>query len=378
LLALDGPRNDARSLVPDVDARRYDEYAELFVSATDVARAARDESGRPLGERYLPPRLTENVVFELRASRYPGSRLGRPINVSALEAISRHWRGVLTDVGVLRERYAARHEIVRLSWLDVWQFARTVTAAPALLLRAPQPPSALPTRLAALFKPAIGLYMTAERAVLGGEEPLAAPAVDEFVELTERTGAFLSRDAACSGTPRMVADFVSAVLDGSAGYPDDGWLARLLHPGRALDYGEAVSRLELAKALYLVELLRELLPDAGEGDSSSPPPPFAFKGIDVEAHRLPELRGTLAGLFERFDGRPPPAAAPEGAWTELFERLQAEASAAAGRPPPSLALSARDLARMVEYLVSTWESTEAGGRLDLRAALAQAAGAGPP
>jgi hypothetical protein len=334
----------------DVDPDRYRAYAEFFVSASDVARAHRDDDGRPLGERYLPAALRGDAPFDMRTCAYKDSRRGRPMNVSALRGVSRHWPGVLIDVGVLRGAYLRRHAIDRFSWVDLWGFARTATAAPALLARrGREPREVVPARLAALFKPTIGLYMTSERAVLGGADPRARPDAVRFIELTERSGAFHSSDAVCSGPPGMVAEFLEAVLDGGPQAPSDGWLARLLDLDQLLRYGQAVARMELAKNLLFLELVE---PRAGAAASR-----VLLKGVEVGGLELAAVKQALLGLLHATDVEFPErdAGAIDG-WVDTFERLQSEVNAALGsRPTPRVRLRLHDLALMAEHLENGWQ-----------------------
>jgi hypothetical protein len=366
------------ALVPDVPAGRLETYAEFFVSAADISRVHVDEAGRYLGERSLPGSLVSDDEFTMVPCRYAGSRNARPMNISGLPGVTKHWPTVVHDALSLRARYVERVAVPRLPWVHVWLFGRTLTAVPAMLMRRDtEAYTRVPDRYAALFKPSIGLYMTTERAILGGIDPLATPTATEFLAVTESSGAFLSADAACSGPPHLVDEWLAAVLDGEI-TGGTRQAAEPMTPAEielALDYGDAVSRLELLKLVYFCEV-RLLLHHFAEvlaplpGDDRAG---LSAKGLDLTPADLRAMCDGLAGLASWL-GATAPARVTDAAevpgwqdeWATLFTAQQSTVDKILSRPPhDGPALAPADLARMAAYVDSTWSSTGLAARYDI-------------
>ncbi|MGI5230245.1 hypothetical protein [Actinoallomurus sp. CA-142502] len=368
-----------RSLLPDVPPVRLEAYAEFFASAADIARVHADEDGRALGERALPRPLREKVDVTLRRCGYPGSRHGRPMNVSGLRTVTAHWDVAVRTAIALRRRYLERAGIERLPWVHVWLFGRTLTAVPAFLVRRSEGRArTVPNEVSALFKPAIGLYMTAERALLGGIDPLAVPTPSEFIAVTEDSGAFLSEDAACSGPPHLVREWAEAVLNGAG--TDGGGEMTPVDAEPLLDYGDAISRMELLKVRYFLEtriqlqrFARSLAPVPGEPGAA----PMAAKGFTLDAGELEAFARLVAMLGDALGLTAPARAATaaeavtaQAAWAALFTERQAEVDRTLGRAPARESpLAPADLARMAAYVDATWDSAGRAAIYDLAARL---------
>jgi hypothetical protein len=372
------------ALVPDIPAAHANAYAEFFVSAVDIARVQLDEAGRCLGERALPASLVSEADFTMLPCKYAGSRRGRPMNVSGLPGVTRHWQTVLNDAVTLRARYLKRVGQDRLSWVHIWLFGRILTAVPAMLVRRRTGAyERVPDRYSALFKPAIGLYMTTERAILGGMDPLAIPTAADFLATTESSGAFLSEDAACSGPPHLVDEWLAAVLDGELGRgrrTDEPMPAADVE--LALDYGEAVGRLELLKLVYFCEVRLLLVRFA---DVLSPLPddqPFGLraKGLDLGPDELRAICDGLTALGTLL-GATAPSRVDELAdvprwrdqWSALFDHEQSTVDKVLGAPNVERRpLGPADLARMAAYVDSTWSSEGLAARYDLTSRMVDA------
>lgn len=379
-------------LMPDVSRAKYRAFAELLVSASDVARPFRDEEGRPLGERYLPTELRDDVTFEMRRCPYSGSRLGREMNVSALRGVINNWRAVISELALLRDAFCRRHGLQRLNWLDIWILARTATAAAAFLVRRPDSSiDVVPTRIAALFKPAVGLYMTAERIFFTGANYGATPNVRQFITAIEETGAFLSSHGACSGPPRRVEEIVSTIIDG--GRTSDvtaSWAADGAGFNRLLEYGRAVSVLEVAKGIHFLELHERLQSAAAQGlldAACNPRQPRSLRGVSVDPVALgltlerlrdvaKQLDLDLPAAWKPFNDvhgsgiRTREAATPSAAlvaahehelhhdrlWIRVFEKMQVLVNELLDLqlPRDAIRLETTDLARIAAYTASSW------------------------
>lgn len=327
-----------------VSPERYARFAELYVSAVNWIRPMHDEEGRPLGERVVPPALRGDAPFAMQPCPFAGGRAGRPMNTSALGSVLHHWRETLNDLGALRAGLARRIPIGP-TWRGLWLTARVVTGVPAMFRRIHD--RAIPVRIAAAFKPGLGLFITSERAILGGADPLARVTAHELAATAEHTGALLSHDAACPGSPRMIEQLAAAVLEPTGA--DPAWLEAHVAPiDRIVGYGLANARLELAKGAYLCQL--RLL--AGERSAL----PLHIKGARPSpAHTARLERATRAAAALLGAALPPPpvagrgaAARFESAWLAAFGRIQRELDAEhPGTPPCELVVD--DLDHMLAF-----------------------------
>jgi len=373
----------ARRPMPDVPADRYRPLAEVLVSAADVSRTLFDDAGRPLGERYFPPPFRGAATFQMVECPYQGPRHGRDMNVSALPDVIRHWDSVLTALATLRTHHLGRRAETPLTWIDLWFLGRIATAVPAYLSRAggadrPR----VPTSVAALFKPAIGLYMIAERSFLCGAPPDAPLTAGDVVDALHRTGALLSEDAACSGPPRLVSQLVGVAVNGSAGtraaVGAGGDALGGAAPGALVRYGRAAARLELAKFAYFIDVERRLARLSAAGLLGSAPyrPPHHLRGVPAAAwdlgaveRRLWLLVGASGLTVPALVGDEPTArtdrvrheAARDGVWLGLLAALQADVLAALEFDAP-VPLLMEDLGRIGAYLALDWRYAQAQRR----------------
>ena len=368
--------------MPDVPAERYRPLAEVLVSAADVSRTLFDDAGRPLGERYFPPSFRGAAAFQMVVCPYQGPRHGRDMNLSALPDVIRHWDSVLIALATLRTHHLGRRAETPLTWIDLWFLGRIATAVPAYLSRVggadcPR----VPTPVAALFKPAIGLYRIAERSFLCGAPPDAPLSAGEVVDALHRTGALLSEDAACSGPPRLVSHLLGVAVNGSAGRAAAGAGGDALGgaaPGALVRYGTAAARLELAKFAYFIDVEQRLARLSAAGLLGSVPhrPPRHLRGVPAAAWDLGTVERRL-WLVARASGVTVPAlvgdepttrtdrlrheAARDRVWLGLLAALQADVLAALEFDAP-VPLLMEDLGRIGAYLAFDWRYAPAQRR----------------
>lgn len=362
--------------MPDVPAERYWSLAEALLSAADVSRTLFDDTGRPLGERYFPPPFRGDAAFEMTPCPYEGSRRGRAMNLSALPGVVRHWDSVITALRALRLEYLGGRAGEATRWIDLWFLGRIATAVPAYLARAAGGGRyPIPAAVAALFKPAIGLYMVAERAFLRGadaEEALTGAAV---MDALDHTGALLSDDAACSGPPRLLRALVAVAVNGDddATHGSKGASTALggVAAGPLVRYGAAAARLEMARFVYFVDLERRLalLTEAGLLGPAPYRCPSHLRGVPVDPLGMEtverRLRLAATGMGLRVPS-PGAGAEPGGraehlayeqrrdlAWVHLLSHLQADVLEALGiHGPPAMVVD--DLPRIAAYLARDW------------------------
>ena len=101
-------------------AMRSDEpwaFSQLIAGLDDVL----DEEGRPLAERRAPSALKDGVPMELGPCPYADSRQGEPMNLSALEQITRHLKPVFRELRAFHAALPAgspSHDRMFLAVLD--------------------------------------------------------------------------------------------------------------------------------------------------------------------------------------------------------------------------------------------------------------------
>jgi hypothetical protein len=114
-------------------------YLELVIPIFRVAHVAMDAEGRQVGEANVfpkPPRL--DVPTEWRTCPHAGSRYqdDRPMNVTALKSMGKHWTQMMVALLRIREAYLHRFPKARHGWTvgDLERLSTLVLTVPAYLL----------------------------------------------------------------------------------------------------------------------------------------------------------------------------------------------------------------------------------------------------
>ncbi len=225
---------ECESITADLGKRPVEiGYLEGILSVYRIAHPALDGDGRQVGEaNVFPPGLRLDREAEWRVCQYSGSRYRdeRPMNVTALKAMIKHWKPMMKVMARVRDellvRLAAAGGRSRLgAWTvgDLHLYASVVLALPAYWLMkgggtSPQPP--LHPILSSLFRITDGIRMTthemlflsAERTRAPGERTSAA----ELYAFAERNGSFLSDTGVCAGPKAMIEEFLAVAIDGAA------------------------------------------------------------------------------------------------------------------------------------------------------------------
>ncbi|MEZ4362783.1 MAG: hypothetical protein R3B48_21510 [Kofleriaceae bacterium] len=287
-------------------------YLESVIPSYRVAHPALDEDDRQVGEaNVFPGALRLDRATEWRTCQYAGSRFRdeRPMNVTALKAMIKHWKAMMATMRVLRAAALDRLPRSREGWAigDLHSFARVVLSLPAYLLMRrggaqPQPP--LHPVLSSLFRITDGirmvthdmLFLSAERTWSPEERVTAA----DLYGFAERNGMFFSEVGVCAGPRALIEEFFAVVFEGAGAEPLGVWepagqVRELLDDlPAALDYGFlglqlwAVSRSIWVTASQLHADLRDLCGGPlGQGDPARDP------GAKLRA-RLEQTWGELA------------------------------------------------------------------------------------
>src|SRR5262245_52841318 len=159
---------------------------EAIVSVYRVAHPALDGDGRQVGEaNVFPPGLRLDRDTEWRVCQYSGSRYrdDRPMNVTALKAMIKHWKAMMATV--LECRAEIRKRLARLArigdgWTvgDLHMFAGVVLSLPAFQLMSGGAAHRDPLHpvLSSVFRITDGIRMTTHEMMFLSDERTRAPA----------------------------------------------------------------------------------------------------------------------------------------------------------------------------------------------------------
>lgn len=223
-------------------------HLELIVPIFRVAHIAVDGDGRQVGEANVFPRaLRIDVPTEWRTCNLPGSRFQseRPMNVTAMRVMRRHWPQMMAGLLRVRAGYLRRYPDADGSWTvgHLEQLATCVLAVPTYqLMRAGSAlgPGDLHPALSSMFRVTDGLRMTMHQMLFVpiGEPTLPPDApmdVDTILDYAERNYSFHSDHGVCAGPRGMVREFLQVLIEG-VGASDYG--AEPLEPPVAAAFDE--------------------------------------------------------------------------------------------------------------------------------------------
>jgi hypothetical protein len=172
------------------------------------------DDDRPLREGRTPPELVRPGDIEYRTCPYAGSRLGKPMNVSALKQMGARWDEIVGALAFLRAAYTeARGGAYAPDVLDVWRVSQLGSALPWFyLLRAPD--ARVPAYAAALSKVTLGTGILAQRLFI---EVLAKQVIPEMtaealLEAAEWTETMLAETEVCSASEKMILRFLEVLV----------------------------------------------------------------------------------------------------------------------------------------------------------------------
>lgn len=334
-------------LIPGIEISRLERAPEFFASSTDLSRLTWDTSGRPLGERWLPSELTHGVEFDRRRCPYRDGRQGLLMNVSPLGDIGSTWNSVLAMLSDLSAAYLGVLGQDSHTWLSLWELSKVACAIPYCS----NENFIVPTELAALFKPSLGLFMVSEWGVSHGVEPSARVTLAHFTEVLAKSATLWFEDSACSGPPRMINDFAANALTTSGDTPRQHLLT-LSGPLSVLVYGAACARLELAKWIYSVDV--DFILGKNDGAISQALRSVAkSRGLDLPVFDLvTRARTAITGREHQIADVLVDFAEP---WLSSFATLQISINGIMVRPQDaSLSLTVYDLDHIVRYFWSGW------------------------
>ena len=202
-------------------------YLELIVPIYRVAHPAMDDEGRQIGEaNVFPQQLCLNLPSEWRACQHAGSRFQdeRPMNVTALRSMIKHWKQTLMALLCIREEYLRRFPRARRGWTvgDLQRLTSLVLTLPAYLLMRVEnrvDNGTLHPVFSSMFRVTDGVRMTMHRMLFTSDnEPTLPPEAPmtsaDIYAYAERNTVFLSDHGVCAGPKAMIEEFLHVLVDG--------------------------------------------------------------------------------------------------------------------------------------------------------------------
>jgi hypothetical protein len=191
-------------------------YLELVIPIFRVAHIAMDAEGRQIGEANVFPKpLRLDVPTEWRTCPHAGSRYqdDRPMNVTALQSMTKHWTQMMVALLPIRDAYLRRFPKARHGWTvgDLERLSSLVLMVPAyLLMRAEKrvENGHLHPVLSSMFRVTDGVRMTMHQMLfLPVVEPTLPPDAPmtsaEIYAYAERNYVFHSNYGVCAGPKAM-------------------------------------------------------------------------------------------------------------------------------------------------------------------------------
>jgi hypothetical protein len=263
------------------------------------------DDDRPVREGRTPPELLRPDDIEYRTCPYAGSRLGKPMNVSALKQMGARWDAMVGALALLRAAYTeARGGAYAPDVLDVWRVSQLGSALPWFhILRAPD--ARAPAYAAALSKVTLGTGILAQRLFVEmlSRQVIPVMTAEALLEAAERTETMLAETEVCSASEKMILRFLEVLVapsQTSGGAGDSAELAGIAaQRAGVLAFGaHYLAFKHLVWMYYLARrfLYQDVLAALGEGharaagarallDEPCEPPDFFVVGPD--AARLP-------------------------------------------------------------------------------------------
>jgi hypothetical protein len=225
-------------------------FLEAVLPLHRVAHPAFDAEGRHVGEmNVFPEAMRMKLPTEWKPCPYPGSRFRDEamMNVTALRAMTKHWKAVLRGVLAVREEFLRRRPLLpdgRWRVGDLHAVSAAVLALPTLLLmrgNGPVPNGELDPVLSSMFRVTDGVRMVTSYLLYHPGEPMPYDtpiSAAELYRISEHENQFLSSRGVCAGPPHMVEEFFATLMDGrpveGPPMPTPAWMADI---PEAVDYG---------------------------------------------------------------------------------------------------------------------------------------------
>jgi len=266
------------------------------------------DDDRPIREARTPAALLRPGEIEYRTCPYAGSRLGQPMNVSALKQTGARWDEIVDALAFLRAAYTeACGGAYGPDALDVWRVSQLGSALPWFyILR--EPGARSPAYAAALSKATLGTGILTQRLLVEMLSRRAIPAMTAAALLdgAEWTETMLGNDEVCAASEKMILRFLEVLLEPDRTYAGTGQVAEIVaRRAEVLAFGaHYIAFKHLVWMYYLARrfLYADLVAALGDGDARAAgarahladpcePPDFFIVGPDAMAQVPAEQRG---------------------------------------------------------------------------------------
>lgn len=222
----------------------------------------KDVEGRPIGENRAPAECLRGVEAKMVHCPYGGSRsrTAHPMNLSALQQVSNHWREALDGIRSLRSQYINLSGGVPPQPIDLWLITHLGTSLPSYLhLRtgSPYADGSLPSVVATIFKLSDGIrgafFALFVDWALRARSPSLKIDLNEFYDLIEGDDILIGESESCAGSPKMIREALEAFLEGEALETKDGFdvfASLAIDWNRFLGYARAVLQFKIVNFLF--------------------------------------------------------------------------------------------------------------------------------
>lgn len=313
-------------------------------------RFHRDVEDRPIREGRTPPEFLREGDIEYKTCPYSGSRLGKPMNASALRQAGVHWDEVLEALAWLRSAHDKALGVTTPTIWDIWRTSQLGSALPWFFILRDEP---VPGYAAALSKMTLGMGIWAQRMFVKSLTEAWTPGhltAERILELAEASGTLVGETEVCSGGDKMLLRY----FDVHVGAPSPGKLA--VPHDEVLRFGAHYASFKLVVWIYYLAR-RFVYADAGttEFATSVEPPDFFIVEPGNLRDVIPQQRlgwfRSLADLVVPLAGdlalrdaafaiaaTMGKGASPAATWTELdaiFGRVVSLVEAGLGGTPPA-------------------------------------------
>ena len=220
----------------------------------------RDTDGRYLGEQKSGAPESNAAETAFAECAYAGSRGHhiKPLNLSALNQLRRHWTPLIELLKALGSLHCQATTPSRMTVLDAWRVCRLAQLIPPYLAHRavnPQSPLEIPAVAAVAFKTTLGLeaalrvYLL-DRILAGHETAYSDPFDAAFLyDFVESRGLLIGATQVCAAPETMIRTVLRIV--GGEGISPAAKLPPMINDSKAFyRYANQLSQFQFARILY--------------------------------------------------------------------------------------------------------------------------------
>lgn len=188
-----------------------------------------DDEDRPLGENKAPFEYKKDVAMQQSVCQYSDSRYMhyKPMNVSALKQVTKHWPSVINSFNFARKFYllensTKQENTTQITLLDLYKITLTGYIAPSYLIYHSESLFAdgkIPASIAVIYKASAGLVSVVQLMLLKGivtgsyhKDTIVDP--EMVFSFADNEGLFIGAQEVCAGPPNMIKELLEAIIYG--------------------------------------------------------------------------------------------------------------------------------------------------------------------